>query len=161
MTTSYVPFLGQNVKGQGHMCRSKFCLLRGSVAYTYTYAYACTYTHAHAHVHAHKAYTHICIRILAYTHAHTYTHMHLHLHLHIQLVEIYVKVNIRPLMIFRKLLATLWQSFMVGHHLSIPGQPPFSGVLGLHQLPHMPCGTFVLITFSCEPLLYANYYRKL
>ena len=155
-----VPFLGQNVKGQGHMCRSKFCLLRGSVAYTYTYAYAyaCTYTHAHAHVHAHKAYTHICIRILANTHAHTYTHMHLHLH--IQLVEIYVKVNIRPLMIFRQLLATLWQNLW--SDITCPFLVSLlSRECWLHQLPHMPCGTFVLITFSCEPLLYANCYRKL
>ena len=41
---------------------------------------------------------------------------------------------------------------------SSPGQPSFLAVLISTIAPKRQCGAFLLITFSCEPSLYANYH---
>ena len=56
----------------------------------------------------------------------------------------------------RRLLATFWQSFMVGHHFCPVLVSLLSRECWFHQLPQRQCGAFVLITFSCGPLLFAK-----
>ena len=61
-------------------------------------------------------------------------------------MKIYGNVKIRPLTIFERPLATLWQTFMVDHHFC--PVPPRHLSRWFSQLPQRQCGTFVLITFS-------------
>ena len=77
-----------------------------------------------------------------------------------QLEEIYINVNINPLIILNRPLATLWQTFMVDHHSCPVPLSLLSREYWFSQLPQRQWGVFVLITFSCEPLLYWNYYLK-
>ena len=59
------------------------------------------------------------------------------------------------LTLFKRHLVVLWQP----SRLSCPSQPSFSGML-ISLITQRQCGTFVLITFSCDPSLYAIYHPK-
>ena len=65
-----------------------------------------------------------------------------------QLVEIYVSVNIKPLTIPERSLATLGQTFMVDHHFCpVPASLP-SWECWFLQLPQRQYGLLVLVTIS-------------
>ena len=73
-----------------------------------------------------------------------------------QLMEILVIVNIRPLAMLKKPLATLWQTLWSNITEAL-SRSAFLGVL-ISAIAPGQCGAFVLITFSCELLLYAYYH---
>ena len=65
---------------------------------------------------------------------------------------------IRPLTLFKSLLAIFWQSFMVGHYFCPVPACLFSRECRFPGLPQRQCGQLVLITFGCESSLYVNYH---
>ena len=77
-----------------------------------------------------------------------------------QLAEVYVNVNIRHLTIFKRHIVTLWQSLVVDYHFSPVPVSFLSRECWFPQLSERQCSAFVLITFSCGPLLYANCHLK-
>ena len=74
-------------------------------------------------------------------------------------MEIYVDVSMRPLTIFKDCCRplpydkTLWSAITCVQSWSAL----FLGSADFTNCPQRQCGAFVLITLSCEPLLYANY----
>ena len=78
-----------------------------------------------------------------------------------QIVIIYVKVNIRPLTTFKRVLGNLWQTFVVNHHrCPVPVGLLFFKECWFPQLLHWQCGAFVLIIFSYEPSLCSTNHLK-
>ena len=77
-----------------------------------------------------------------------------------QLVEISANVIMRPLSMLKRPYAALWETFMVDHHFSLAPVSLLFWECWFPQFHQIQYGTFVLITLSCEPPLYANYPPK-
>ena len=75
-----------------------------------------------------------------------------------QLMKIYVNINIRSLTINKRPFATNWQTLIVDQHFYSVPVSLLSRECWFPQLPQRQCGTFVLITFSCQS--YANYHLR-
>ena len=69
--------------------------------------------------------------------------------------KIYVNVNISPPTILKGHLTTLRGTYVVHHHFCLVPVSLFSWECWFALVPQRQCGTFVLITFSYEPSLYA------
>ena len=67
---------------------------------------------------------------------------------------------IRPLERLRRPIVTLWQTFMVDNHFCPDPVSLLSRECCFPHLHQRQCDAFVLISFSCEPSMYANYHLK-
>ena len=70
------------------------------------------------------------------------------------------KCQYEALKISKRFLSTISQHFTVDHHFCQVPVCFLSRECRFPQLHQRPCGAFVLITFSYEPSLYANYHCK-